>query len=125
MQAALGPVCIELHEALEAGLSCPVPKAARFCRNLLEVYPSVWTFARAEGVEPTNNRAERTLRPAVLWRKISFGNHSEAGCRFAERILTTVPTLRLQERHVLAYLREALIAHRAGQPASVLFPAGV
>ncbi len=125
LQAALGPVCIELYEALEAGLSCPVPKAARFCRNLLEVYPAVWTFARVEGVEPTNNRAERTLRPAVLWRKISFGNHSEAGCRFAERILTTVQTLRLQKRHVLAYLREALLAHRTGEPAPALVPVAV
>ena len=125
LQAALGPVCIELYEALAAGLSCPVPKAARFCRNLLEVYPAVWTFARVEGVEPTNNRAERTLRPAVLWRKISFGNHGEAGCRFAERILTTVQTLRLPKRHVLAYLREALIAHRTGRPAPILVAVGV
>ena len=122
LRAALDPVCLELYQALEAGLSCPVKKAARFCRNLLEVYPALWTFARVEGVEPTNNHAERTLRLAVLWRKISFGNHSEAGCRFAERILTTVQTLRLQERHVLAYLREALIAHRAGQPAPPLVP---
>jgi len=78
-------------------------------------------------VAPTNNRAERTLRPAVLWRKISFsfGNHSEAGCRFAEPILTTVQTLRLQKRDVLAYLREAVLAHRTGRPAPVLVPAGV
>lgn len=122
LRAALDPVCLDLYGALEAGLSCPVKKAARFCRNLLEVYPALWTFARVEGVEPTNNHAERTLRLAVLWRKISFGNHSEAGCRFAERILTTVQTLRLQERHVLVYLREALIAHRTGQPAPALVP---
>jgi transposase len=134
LQAALGPVGIELYGALEAGRSCPVTKAARFCRNLLAVYPALWTFARVEGVEPltcqvkgrpTNNRAERTLRPAVLWRKISFGNHSEAGCRFAERILTTVQTLRLQKRHVPAYLREALIAHRTGLLAPALVPVGV
>lgn len=125
LRAGLDPVCLELYGALEAGLSCPVKKAARFCRNLLEVYPALWTFARVEGVEPTNNHAERTLRLGVLWRKISFGNHSEAGCRFAERILTTVQTLRLQNRHVLAYLREALIAHRAGQPAPALVPLGV
>jgi transposase len=124
LQAALEPVSMDLHGALEAGLSCPVKKATRFCWNLLKVYPALWTFARIEGVEPTNNLAERTLRPAVLWRKISFGNHSEAGCRFAERILTTVQTLRLQRRHVLAYLREALVAHRTGHHAPVLVPVG-
>jgi transposase len=120
LQAALEPVIQDLHAALEAGLSCPNKKTVRFCRNVLAVYPALWTFARVEGVEPTNNRAERTLRLAVIWRKISFGNHSEGGCRFVERILTTVQTLQLQHRQVLAYLREAVAAHRAGQPAPTL-----
>ena len=124
LQAVLGPVSHDLQAALEAGLSCPNRKAGRFCRNVLAVYPALWTFARVEGVEPTNNRAERTLRPAVIWRKISFGNQSEGGCRFTERILTTVQTLRLQNRQVVSYLREAVAAHRAGQPAPVLLPVG-
>jgi transposase len=120
LAAALEPVSQDLRAALDAGLSCPNKKAARFCRNVLGVYPALWTFCRIEGVEPTNNLAERTLRSAVIWRKISFGNHSEAGCRFVERILTTVQTLRLQNRHVLDYLRQAVAAHRAGQPAPAL-----
>ena len=124
LQAALGPVSQDLHAALEAGLSCPNKKAARFCRNLLAVYPALWTFARVEGVEPTNNVAERTLRLAVIWRKISFGNHSEGGCRFVERILTTVQTLHLQGRRVLDYLRDAVAAHRAGQSAPALVAMG-
>jgi transposase len=121
---ALEPVSRDLHAALEAGLSCPNQKAARFCRNVLAVYPALWTFARIEGVEPTNNVAERTLRSAVIWRKISFGNHSQSGCRFVERILTTVQTLRLQNRQVLAYLRNAVAAHRAHLPAPTLVATG-
>jgi transposase len=124
LQAALEPVGRDLRAALAAGLSCPNKKAARFCRNVLVVYPALWTFARVEGVEPTNNVAERTLRPAVLWRKLSFGNHSAGGCRFVERILTTVQTLRLQQRQVLAYLRDAVATHRAGQPAPPLVATG-
>jgi transposase len=120
LAAALGPVSMDLQGALQAGLSCSVKKAARFCGNVLAVYPALWTFSRLEGVEPTNNHAERTLRIAVIWRKISFGNWSEAGCRFAERILTTVQTLRLQKRDVLAYLRQAVVAHRSAQPAPSL-----
>jgi transposase len=120
LQAALEPVSQDLRAALQAGLSCGNKKAARFCRNLLDVYPALWTFARVAGVEPTNNLAERTLRSAVIWRKISFGNHSEQGCRFAERILTTAQTLRLQNRQALAYLRDAIAAHRAGHPAPTL-----
>ena len=124
LRAALEPVSQDLHVALKAGLSCPVKKATRFCRNVLDVYPALWTFARVEGVEPTNNVAERTLRIGVIWRKISFGNHSQGGCRFVERILTTVQTLHLQNRQVLDYLRDAVAAHRAGQPAPSLVTAG-
>ena len=106
LAAVLEPVSQDLCAALDTGLSCANKKAARFCRNVLGVYPALWTFARLEGVEPTNNLAERTLRPAVIWRKTSFGNHSQAGCRFVERILTTpgAPGLRLQNRQVLDYL---------------------
>jgi transposase len=71
-------------------------------------------------VEPTNSHVERVLRLAVLWRKKSFGSHSEAGCRFVERLLTVVQTRRLQGRPVLDYLYEALLAHRAGLPAPKL-----
>ena len=76
------------------------------------------------GVEPTNNHAERTLRLAVLWRKSSFGNHSQDGCRFTERILTVVQTLRLQQRNVMDYLQQTLAAARAGQPIPALVPSG-
>ena len=117
LQAALLPVQDELQAALAAGASCADRRVQRFCRNVLAVYPALWTFARIEGVEPTNNHAERTLRRAVIWRKVSFGNHSAAGCRFAERILTVVQTLRLQQRPVLDYLRQAIVAQRAGHPA--------
>ena len=69
-------------------------KAAALCRQLQKWWPALWTFARVEGVEPTNNGAERALRPAVLWRKGSFGADSEAGSRFAERLLTVVASCR-------------------------------
>jgi transposase len=124
LRAALEPVMTDLQKALQAGQSSSSKKVARFCRNLLAVFPALWTFSRVEGVEPTNNRAERTLRLAVIWRKISFGNHSQSGCRFTERILTTVQTLRMQNRQVLGFLRQAVTAHRAGQPAPALLPAG-
>jgi transposase len=60
------------------------------------------------------------VRGGVLWRKNAFGSHSEGGCRFAERMLTVVQTLRLQDRSVLAYLEQAITAHRRGQPAPKL-----
>jgi transposase len=70
--------------------ACGCAKAEALCHNLKELEPALWTFVRVEGVEPTNNAAERALRPAVPWRKRSFGCHSEQGCRFAEPMLTVV-----------------------------------
>jgi transposase len=116
LQARLDPIARELQGVLEAGRGCADPKAATFCANLLALYPALWLFAAIEGVEPTNNHAERVLRAGVLWRKNAFGCHSAAGCRFVERMLTVVQTLRLQQRPVLDYLYRAIQAHRAGLP---------
>ena len=109
---------------LRRGSGCGCAKTAATCRELLAWEPALWTFAYHEAVEPTNNRAERALRPAVLWRKRSFGCHSEDGCRFVERLLTVVQTLRLQSRDVLDYLQAAMTAHRNGLPAPKLLNDG-
>ena len=120
LQSRLDPIVRELQGVLEQGCSCADSKAATFCANILALYPALWLFAAIEGVEPTNNHAERILRLGVLWRKNAFGCHSAAGCRFVERMLTVVQTLRLQKRPVLDYLHRAIVAHRAGLPAPQL-----
>lgn len=119
--SAIRPDVVSL---LRRGLRCRCAATRGTCRELLAWEPSLWTFAFAAGVEPTNNHAERVLRRAVLWRKGSFGSSSEGGCRFVERILTVVQTLRLQGRPVLTYLYEALDAHRKGLPTPKLLPVG-
>ena len=116
LQARLEPVRNGLRDDLQRARDGPKGRAARFAGHLLPRYATLWTFAAVAEVEPTNNHAERQLRPAVLWRKRSFGNHSEGGCRFAERILTVVQTLQLQHRPVLDYLTAALTAHREHRP---------
>jgi len=117
LQARLDLIARELQGVLEHGRSCADTKAATFCAKLLTLYSALWLFAAIEGVEPTNNHAERILRLGALWRKDAFGCHSPAGCRFAERILTVVPTLRLQNRPLLDYRYRAIVVHRAGLPA--------
>ncbi len=112
------------RDQLRQGCACSDVAAARFCKNLLAVEPALWTFVRIDGVAPTNNHIERVLRSAVLWRKNAFGCHSEAGCRFVERILTAVQTLRLQKRPVLEFLHQAVLAHRHGKVAPKLLPTG-
>jgi transposase len=113
----------DFRAELRAGAACACARTAGTCRDLLAVEEALWTFVRREGVEPTNNHAERLLRPAVLWRKNSFGCHSASGCRFVERLLTVVQTLRLRGRGVLDYLCDAVAAHRAGLPTPKLLAA--
>jgi transposase len=120
LQRQIAPVRQTLREWLELGCACKDTKAAAFCANVLAIEPALWTFVRREGVEPTNNHIERLLRPGVLWRKNAFGCHSEAGCRFVERILTVVQTRRLQKRPVLEFLYQSLLAHRQAQKAPPL-----
>jgi transposase len=123
LQAKLDPVAVRLNRVLlEGAILGDDATVAAFCENVLALEPALWTFARVEGVEPTNNFMERLLRRAVLWRKRSFGCASEAGCRFVERILTVVQTRRLQNKSVLDYLHDAVRAHRSGQPCPNLLP---
>lgn len=89
-------------------------RAAGLCRRLLKQWPALWRFEELEGVEPTNNLAERALRPAVLWRKGCFGTRSAHGSRFAERMLTVIATLRPTNRNVLRFVADAVLARFAG-----------
>jgi transposase len=114
LQGELAPVRAAMRNWLEEGARCPDAKAAALCGNLLAVEPAMWTFLKKEGVEPTNNHIERQLRPGVLWRKNAFGCNSERGCRFVERMLTVVQTLRLQKRPIIEFLYQSLSAHRSG-----------
>jgi len=92
----------------------------RFANNLLKIWPALWTFVTVEGVEPTNNAAERALRGPVIYRKLSHGTQSEDGERFIERVLSASVTCRLQGRSLFAYLRELLTASARGDPLPTL-----
>lgn len=122
LQAELVPVQREMRALLERGRELPLDKAQALCRDLLALWPALWTFTTVEGVEPTNNAAERALRPAVLWRKGCFGANSDAGNLFVARILTVSATCRQQDRHLLTFLTEAMRSHQAGLPAPTLVP---
>lgn len=115
----IGPVRARLRRMLREGTASPDKRIAGFCRNVLKLWTSLWTFVR-EPVEPTNNAAERALRPAVLWRKGCFGSQSEGGLRYVERMLTLTATARQQQVHPLDYLVRAISALRTGAAAPTL-----
>jgi transposase len=121
LQAEIAPIQTKLRTLLEQAS----PKKARnrwhrqFANNVLKIWPALWTFTTTDGIEPTNNPAERALRGPVIHRKLSLGTQSQNGERFAERALSTAATCRLQRRSLFSYLSELLTAHNRGDP----FPA--
>ena len=92
-------------------------------KNLLKLWPALWTFAEVDDVEPTNNAAERGLRAAVIYRKLSLGRRSQGGERTIERLLSVDQTCRLQRRSLYAYLADALTAKARGDPVPSLMGA--
>jgi len=112
-QRLMQPIRREIDGLLLRGYGTAVDG---MCRELFKHRAWLWTFLDVEGVEPTNNASERALRPAVIWRKLSFGTQSARGSRFVETILTVVETCHRQSRNTFEYLTAALQAHFADQP---------
>ncbi len=116
----VAPLQAEVRVQLEAGLLVRDPKLPTLSGQLLKLWPALWTFVTVAGVEPTNNRAEQALRPAVLWRKGSFGTQSDDGAHFVERMLSVTATCKQQGRPLLDYLTEVCAAAQQGQPVPLL-----
>ncbi len=93
------------------GLICGNNKTKNTCANIINVNGSLWTFLSNPTVEPTNNQAERQLRPIVIWRKLSFGTQSNRGSRFVERIFTVTSTCVQQGKNALEFLQYAVISY--------------
>jgi len=89
-------------------------------RNLIKAWPALWTFVEQDGVEPTNNRAERGLRHAVIYRKLSQGSRCQRGAVSTERLLSAAISCRLQSRSLFAYLVEVAQASIRGHPTPAL-----
>ena len=95
---------------------------SNLARALFVHHQHFFTFVHEDGVEPTNNVAERALRTAVQWRKIMFGNRSDDGERAVERLLTVTRTCQLQQLNTLVYLTAAIRCHRRRQAVASLLP---
>jgi transposase len=122
MLRLLRPIREEVDCLLLRGAFSGNAKLMGMCQPLYDHRDWLWTFLEVEGVEPTNNASERALRPAVIWRKLSFGTQSARGSRFVETVLTVVETCHRQSRNSFQYLTAAVQAHFAGQPAPSLLP---
>src|SRR5919106_340205 len=122
MQEELKPIRARFGRLLEQGLWGEDPKAETLCWQLKQQWEALWTFAQVEGVEPTNNAAERALRPGVLWRKGSFGSQSQRGSRFAEVMMSVAASCQKQKRNLLAFLMAPCRATLSDSPIPSLVP---
>ncbi|MGH2929643.1 MAG: IS66 family transposase [Solirubrobacteraceae bacterium] len=112
-----------LMDAVEAGERCQTPELSRLCGTILDIWPTLWNFTEHADAEATNNRCERAIRHAVLWRKTSLGTQSEAGDRFVERILSIRETCRLNQQPLHGYLTDVHNARLADEPIPSPLPA--
>jgi transposase len=116
------PIQKRIVELAERHLDSPHREVCNLATALFVYNQRLFTFLEEEGVEPTNNSAERALRTGVQWRKISFGNRSAAGELATARLLTVAETCDLQQLNTLSYLAAAIARHRCHQLVKSLLP---
>jgi hypothetical protein len=121
LQGEVGPIRAAFKKQLQAGTTLGDGKVRAFSRELLKLEERLYLFVKEEGVEPTNNAAEQALRCAVIWRKKCFGNQSDWGERFVERVLSVRATVQKQGSNFLHYLTACLEAEWFKTPAPTLF----
>jgi transposase len=121
--AWMAPVRAQVEAVLERAAASKIDRFAGSCANILDHRAALWTFVETDGVEPTNNHAERELRAFVLWRKRCFGAQSDRGNLFAERLMTVAHTARKQRKDVLPFLTACCQAQLDGARAPSLFAA--
>jgi len=122
LKQILTPVRQQVDALLLRGCFSGNPRLVGMCEELHAHRAWLWTFLDVEGVEPTNNAAERSLRHAVIWRKLSFGTQSAGGSRFVETLLSVIETCRQQERDVFDFVTQSVTAHFHRQTTPSLLP---
>jgi transposase len=111
-----------IEDALIDGYADGSDDLSGLCDRLLDEEQHLYAFTRIDGMEPTNNLAERNLRRIVLFRKKSYGTKSENGKRFVERITTITQTARAQCLNVLTFVRDAVLSYYRDAEAPLIRP---
>ena len=119
--AWMAPIRHQVEALLAQAVALGIEQLSGSCRDMLQHKAALWTFVDNDGVEPTNNHAEREIRAFVLWRKRSFGSQSARGNVFAENLMTVAHTARKQKKNVLAFLVDCCRARLSGSSSPSLF----
>jgi transposase len=118
-QAKMKSVSEQFSELLQRAVNAKIYRFSGSCANIIKHEEALWTFVSMDGVEPTNNHAERELREFVLWRKRSFGSQSTRGNEYAQRMMTVIKTARKQGRDILSLLIAAIEARHWACPTKI------
>ena len=119
----MAPVQKQVEALIERAAAAKLAGLSGSCADILAHRAALWTFVVTEGVEPTNNHAEREIRAFALWRRRSFGTQSARGNLFAENLMTVAHTARKQNQNVLQFLTGCCTAQRDGTTTPSLFAA--
>ena len=111
-------IIAHLHQGVRLGIR----GVSGSCKDVLQHSDALFTFVHVEGVEPTNNHAERMLRALVIWRKTSYGSQSERGSLFTARLMTAAQTLRQQGRSLYEFMVDIALAGTRGRKYPSLLP---
>ena len=122
LQESIAELRVRMEDALDRGTRSEHSFIAGRCRSILTRPEALWVFASTEGVEPTNNAAERAIRPLVILRKLSYGTQSAAGSRFVETVQTMLETCRQQGRNAFEFITDAITKARRQEPLPSLLP---
>ena len=95
-------------------------QANRLGKRLRKHLKSLTTFLHKAGVDPTNNAAERAIRPVVVMREITGGSRSDSGAKAFAVLASTVRTARQQGHDVLATSKSLLQSAWAGEELTLL-----
>jgi transposase len=123
LQSWMQPLQRRFEATLERAAASGIRGLSGSCKDMLAHREALWTFVSRDVVPPTNNLAERELRPAVIWRKLSFGCQSERGLRFVERLMTVAHTARKRGKNVLDFIVRSVTSHQNGEDAPALLGA--
>lgn len=120
--ASAQPILQEMRSFLENNRNAPSPHVSKFSCQLLKKWEHLFVFLSHQGVEPTNNLAERSIRPAVQSRKLSYCTRSDKGQIVRARLLTVWQSCRMQRRNPLDFFRQAIRSHRLNLTMPSLLP---
>lgn len=100
------------------------PEAQNIRERFRKYKREYFTFIASPQIAPTNNFTERTLRFAVIDRKLTQGTRGTAGQIWCQRVWSVLATCRLRGRSAFQFLAQSIACDFKRMATPQLLPAG-